>query len=418
MTDVATEIVGTLASLLHDPEPPLAVRAWDGSSAGPPTAPTTLVFRSRQALHRILWRPNELGLARAYVSGEIDLEGDVFALVKLRDRMGGGGEAPLTTRSKLHLGRSVLKLAGLHRNPAPPKEEARVSGRLHSKSRDAEAISHHYDVGNDFYRLVLGESMTYSCAYWTDGGTLADAQAAKHDLVCRKLALAPGMRVLDVGCGWGAFLIHAAKRYGVHGVGVTLSHEQATYARKRVADEGVADLIEIRVQDYRDVTDGPFDAISSVGMAEHVGLAHLPAYTAKLYALLRPGGRLLNHAISRRPGKAEALEGFMGRYVFPDGELQPIGTMTSAIEEAGFEVRDVQALREHYGLTLRAWVDNLQANWAEAVALTSEGRARVWLLYMAGSAVGFETNRLGVTQVLAVKPADGGASAMPLQRAL
>jgi cyclopropane-fatty-acyl-phospholipid synthase len=416
MTDVATEVARTLAALMQESEAPIGVRAWDGSVAGPKDAPASLVFKSRQAIRRLLWHPDELGIARAYVAGELDIEGDVFEILTMRERLGGTGDVAMTTRTKLGLARSAVRLAGLGRDPAAPPEEARVSGRTHSKARDAAAISHHYDVGNEFYGIVLGPSMTYSCAYWSDTTDLTAAQAAKHDLVCRKLALAPGMRVLDVGCGWGSFLLHAAKTYGVTGVGVTLSREQAAFARDRVAEAGLSDAIEIRIQDYRDVTDGPYDAISSIGMAEHVGLEQLPVYARALYDLLRPEGRLLNHAISRRPGKHHALQGFMGRYVFPDGELESIGTMVEAIEVAGFEVRDVQSLREHYALTLRAWVDNLQRCWGEAVAVTPEGRARVWLLYMAGSAIGFETNRLGVNQVLAVKSARSGASGLPLRR--
>jgi cyclopropane-fatty-acyl-phospholipid synthase len=226
------------------------------------------------------------------------------------------------------------------------------------------------------------------------------------------------MRVLDVGCGWGTFAIHAARRYGADVVGVTLSHEQAAYARAKVAEEGLSDRVEIRVQDYRDVTDGPYDAISSIGMAEHVGAALLPVYAADLFALLPERGRLLNHAISRRPGQRPRFSStsFIDRYVFPDGELEPLGMMVSALEGEGFEVRDVESLREHYALTLRAWVANLEAEWDRAVALTSAGRARVWRLYMAGSALAFEGNRIGVNQVLAVKPARRGASGMPRTR--
>jgi cyclopropane-fatty-acyl-phospholipid synthase len=224
--------------------------------------------------------------------------------------------------------------------------------------------------------------------------------------------------VLDVGCGWGTFALHVARTYGVRVVGVTISHEQADYARKRMADDRVSDLVDIRVQDYRDVHDGPFDAISSIGMAEHVGAALLPRYAADLFALLRPGGRLLNHAISRRPGQATTFSktSFIDRYVFPDGELLPVAAMVEAIEGVGFEVRDVESLREHYALTLRAWVANLEAGWVDAVAAASAARARIWRLYMAGSALAFESNRIGVNQVLAVKPGPTGASGMPRTR--
>lgn len=227
------------------------------------------------------------------------------------------------------------------------------------------------------------------------------------------------MRVLDVGCGWGTFVCNAARRYGVEAVGITLSAEQADYARRRAIREGIADRVEIRVQDYRDVKDGQYDAIASVGMAEHVGQAMLPTYSANLFALLSPGGRLLNHAISRRPGPPERVSrtSFIDRYVFPDGELEPLSVMVGALEEAGFEVRDVESLREHYALTLRAWVANLEANWDRAVELSTAGRVRVWRLYMAGSALAFEGNRLGVNQVLAVRPEIRGLSGMPRSRA-
>jgi cyclopropane-fatty-acyl-phospholipid synthase len=300
---------------------------------------------------------------------------------------------------------------------------APLLGQRHSRSRAARAISHHYDVGNDFYELVLGPSMTYSCAYYEQdpgpGFGLEQAQQAKCDLVAVKLGLKPGMRVLDVGCGWGAFVCNAARNYGVTAVGITLSREQADRARRRAAEAGVADRVEIRVQDYRDVDDGPYDAVASIGMAEHVGQKMLATYSAKLLALLRPGGRLLNHAISRRPGSAGGFSrtSFIDRYVFPDGQLEPLSVMVGALEEAGFEVRDVESLREHYALTLRAWTANLEASWDRAVQLSSPGRARVWRMYMAGSALAFENNRLGVNQVLAVRPGVGGTSGMPKTRA-
>ncbi|NUP58727.1 MAG: methyltransferase domain-containing protein, partial [Pseudarthrobacter sp.] len=284
----------------------------------------------------------------------------------------------------------------------------------------AAAISHQYDVGNDFYALVLGPSMVYSCAVWpagADGHPAADsglpagldsAQEAKLDLVCRKLGLEPGMRVLDVGCGWGSFALHAAARYGATVVGVTLSAEQATLARKRAADAGLTDRVEIRVQDYRDVQDGPFDAVSSIGMSEHVGREQTPAYAAALFGLLRPGGRLLNHAISWNAGPtAPDPDSFIPRYVFPDGEMISLGEMVVALETAGFEILDVEALRRHYALTLRAWVRRLEENWDQAVALAGPGRARIWRLYMAASALGFEEGLTGVNQVLVRRPGPG-----------
>jgi cyclopropane-fatty-acyl-phospholipid synthase len=261
--------------------------------------------------------------------------------------------------------------------------------------------------------------MAYSCAYWAPSAEDLDAaQFAKCDLVARKLGLTAGMRVLDVGCGWGTFALHAARNYGAQVVGITLSRQQADYAAKRLADAGVSESVQIRAQDYRDVDDGPYDAISSIGMAEHVGAAMLPGYAARLFALLRPQGRLLNSAISRRPGRPLGFSkrSFIDRYVFPDGELEPMAKMIAALEGAGFEVRDVESLREHYARTLRAWVANLEANWDEAVSCSSPGRARVWRLYMAGSALGFAANRLGVNQVLAVKTASG-RSDMPATRA-
>jgi cyclopropane-fatty-acyl-phospholipid synthase len=408
---------------------PLRVRAWDGSEVGPVDAPT-LVVRSRRALHRLLWKPGELGLARAWVAGEITIEGDLYeALNRLAPLLWQNGGTPPERRGRallpdprlLRLAGQVLSLAGPALPPAPPREEVQPRrGVAHSLRRDREAISHHYDVGNDFYAQVLGPSMVYSCGYWErPDATLEEAQAAKLDLVCRKLALKPGQRLLDVGCGWGSMVLHAAEHYGVEAVGVTLSVEQADLARKRVVDAGLTDRVEIRVQDYRRVDDGPFDAISSIGMAEHVGSTAFRTYADQLYGLLKPGGRLLNHQISRPPQADEsayAIDEFIDRYVFPDGELAPVGSTVSLLEQAGFEVRDLESIREHYALTLRAWVANLERDWAEAVRLVSPGRARVWRLYMAASALAFEQHGIGVNQVLAVRTRGGGGSGMPLVR--
>ncbi|MDQ6851953.1 MAG: cyclopropane-fatty-acyl-phospholipid synthase family protein [Actinomycetota bacterium] len=401
---------------------PIGIRCWDGSEIGPADAKLRLHITHRRALRRLLWAPNELGFARAYVSGDVEVDGDLLAGLDALEQVAQPEDGPgvvVDRATKKAVARAAVRLGVLGLPPKPPAEEAKLAGRRHSRHRDANAIAHHYDVGNDFYRIVLGASMTYSCAYWSeDSFRLDEAQFAKCDRVARKLGLAPGMRVLDVGCGWGSFALHAARTYGTRVVGVTLSHDQAEYARGRMAAEGVADLVEIRVQDYRDVSDAPYDAISSIGMAEHVGGAMLPGYAAGLFRLLRPEGRLLNHAIARRPGPRLEFSktSFIDRYVFPDGELEPIATMLEAIEGAGFEVRDVESLREHYGRTLRAWVANLERSWDEAVAVSSPGRARIWRLYMAGSALGFEANRIGVNQVLAVKPDGRGRSGMPRTR--
>ena len=403
-------------------QPPVRFEFWDGSAFGPDDPCTVVRFRSPDAIRRIIWAPNELGLSRAYVAGEIDVDGDIFDLIRLRDLVATRDDRAsldLGWRMRLQLLRIAREIGAFGRPPAPPPEEVRLSGGRHSRARDSQAISHHYDVSNDFYRLVLGETMTYSCAYFSEPGYgLADAQRAKHELVCRKLGLHEGMRLLDVGCGWGEMVIHAARNHGVSAVGVTISRNQADLAAKRVAEAGLADQIEIRLQDYRDVSDGPFDAISSVGMFEHVGLSQLERYFETLYGLLPPHGRLLNHAISRaQPDRPSYDTGsFIGRYVFPDGELHEVGKVVTAMQRIGYEVRDVESLREHYAQTLRAWVANLEANWDEAVKLAGIARARIWRLYMAGSAVGFESGRINVHQVLGAMRSDDGSSGVPPTR--
>ncbi len=417
-----------LVESLLGPDLPVRFEAYDGTAFGPADAPATIVLRDEDALRHIVRAPGELGFARAYVSGSLDVEGDVFAVLDLQRRL---PDVKLGPRQLATLARLVGRSALAH-PPAIPAEERAVGGRhrgRHSKGRDEAAISHHYDVGNDFYRLVLGPSLTYSCAVFESAGdTLERAQANKYELISRKLGLTEGMRLLDVGCGWGGMVLHAARYHGVHAVGITISRQQEALARRRVADAGLSDRVEIRFQDYRDTADGPFDAVSSIGMFEHVGVAHLEAYVTRLRGLLRPGGRFLSHQISRppktprrlRPERAAmAPRGFLNRYVFPDGELHEVGTLISAMQRLGFEVRHLESLREHYDLTLRHWLANLDAGWDEAVALTSEGRARVWRLYMAGAAAMFASGGTQVHQILGVATpttgADRGDSGMALR---
>jgi cyclopropane-fatty-acyl-phospholipid synthase len=395
---------------------PVRIRAFDGTDIGPKDAAATLTVRSVDALVRMVTARGELGLARAYVAGDLDIEGDIYAALELRRRFSG---LKLTARQVRELVRLVS--VGNLRRIAPPPEEHRSRGRLHTRNRDAASVSHHYDVSNDFYRLVLGPSYTYSCAVFeSETDTLEQAQANKYELICAKLGLEPGMRLLDIGCGWGGMVLHAAAHHGVEAVGVTISQNQVDLAQKRVAEAGLADQIDIRLQDYREVDDGPFDAVSSIGMFEHVGLQRLGTYFDQVKELLAPGGRTVNHAISRTsPSQSTRLHrsSFIGRYVFPDGELHEVGSVISALQDRGLEVRHMENLREHYALTLRRWVTNLEANWDEAVADAGEGRAKVWRLYMAGSAVAFEDNQIHVDQVLAVKTPESGKGSMPLRPA-
>lgn len=413
----------TLAPLIEAFFPggaPLPFSLWDGSEIAavvPRPGGPTVRINSPMALRRVIWSPGELGLARAYVAGDLDIEGDLFEALRLLERGAVGHH--LHPSSLVTAAAAATRAGIVGTPPAPPPEESHQRGRVHSIRRDTAAIQHHYDVGNDFYRLVLGPSMTYSCARFVDDTvTLEDAQVAKFDLVCRKLGLheRPGMRLLDVGCGWGSLAIHAAATYDAQVVGVTISDEQVTLARERVAAAGLADRVEIRRQDYRELGGERFDAISSVGMFEHVGSRRMAEYFMVLEELLAPQGRLLNHAISSVGGSRLGPRSFVGRYVFPDAELVDVGEVALGMERAGFEVRDVESLREHYALTLRQWVANLEANWDDAVASVGEARARVWRLYMAASAVGFEDGGISIHQTLGVVRGDGGESGMPRTR--
>jgi cyclopropane-fatty-acyl-phospholipid synthase len=413
---VATAIAPLLEYFFGGP-PPVRFEFWDGTALGPDEGDTVQV-RSPDAVRRLLWAPGELGLARAFVMGDIAFQGDIFELLAALhsaspDRMHVGSRLPWQAMQ------AARRLGVIGRPLAPPPEEAAPRGRMHSPRRDAQAVQHHYDVSYDFYAMVLGAAMTYSCARFGPGvETLDAAQESKHDLVCRKLGLAAGsgQRVLDVGCGWGSFALHAAQHYGASVVGVTLSPAQARWGRDRVAAAGLEDRIEIRLQDYRDVRDGTFDGIASVGMFEHVGSSKSAEYFATMRRLLGPEGRLLNHAISSVGGSRIGPRSFIGRYVFPDGELIDVGRVVLSMEEAGFEVRDVESLREHYAKTLRAWVANLQRHWDTAVAEVGVRRARVWQLYMAASANGFEDGGISIHQVLGVVPGPGGRSGMPPTR--
>jgi cyclopropane-fatty-acyl-phospholipid synthase len=414
----AARALAPLVSGLLGGELPVRFELWDGSGFGPFEGPGTMHVRSADALRRILWAPGELGFGRAYVAGDIELEGDIIAMltalqsVAPRDLRVGLRAVPAAFGAAVRAGALGLPL------PAPP-EEARVAGLRHSLRRDTRAIRHHYDVGNDFYELVLGPTMTYSCARFADPAmSLEQAQESKHKLVCRKLGLGDGrpLRLLDVGCGWGTMAMHAASNFGATVVGITLSKAQADYARQRVTASGLEDRVEIRVQDYRELRGERFDAISSIGMFEHVGKVRTARYFETLRALLVPEGRLLNHAISEAGGSKLSSWSFFGRYVFPDGELLDVGDVVLAMERAGFECRDVESLREHYARTLRHWIANLEVNWDSTVEQVGLARARIWRLYMAASAVGFENGGIAVHQVLGVVPR-AGRSAMPPTRA-
>jgi cyclopropane-fatty-acyl-phospholipid synthase len=410
-----------VASLLRDGLP-VRFTAYDGSAAGPADAAIELELTNQRGLAYLLTAPGDLGMARAYVSGDLVLHGvhpgdpyDAMRLLQnhLRFRKPGAGEAIALLRG--------LGLSNLKPPPPPPQEHLprwrrAMEGLRHSMGRDADVISHHYDVSNRFYRLVLGPSMAYTCAVYPEpDATLEAAQAEKFDLVCRKLDLKPGQRLLDVGCGWGGMVRHAAREYGVRALGVTLSREQAQWAKEAIDRDGLGDLAEVRHSDYRDVLEDGFDAVSSIGLMEHVGVKNYPAYFAFLRSRLRPEGRLLNHCITRAHNRREETGAFIDRYVFPDGELTGSGTIITAAQDAQLEVMHEENLRRHYAMTLRDWCRNLVENWDEAVAEVGEGTARVWGLYMAGSRLGFERNEIQLHQVLAVRTAPDGSDGFPLR---
>src|ERR1700678_1384776 len=403
------------------PDAPVEFQAYDGSSAGAPGSPIKITVRSPVAVSYLAQAPGALGLARAYVSGHLDVEGDMITALS---RLSKAQDSQISWADRLKLLQSLGGPKVLFPRIPPPPQEVQprrrglTVGRMHSKSRDANSISHHYDVSNRFYEWVLGPTMAYTCAcYPSEDATLEEAQAYKFDLVARKLGLQSGMRLLDVGCGWGGMVIHAAREYGVKALGVTLSAQQAAWGQAAIEREGLSGLAEIRHLDYRDVTETGFDAVSSIGLTEHIGKQNLPSYFSFLYGKLNVGGRLLNHCITRPDNIEPAIRkaGFINRYVFPDGELEGPGYLISLMHDTGFEGRHEENLREHYAKTLAAWGNNLDAHWDEAVAEVGQATARVWRLYMAGSRLGFDRNHIELHQVLGVKLQPDGTSGMPLR---
>ncbi|GEB15663.1 class I SAM-dependent methyltransferase [Pimelobacter simplex] len=405
------------------------LKAYDGSEAGALDQPYGLELVNERGLSYIMTAPGDLGLGRAYVAGDLKLHGvhpgdpyEAFSLLKDNTDFGIPKPTELV---------GIIRELGIsHLIPPPPPPQEHLPGwrhRLeglrglskwsrHSQERDADAIHHHYDVSNTFYEHVLGPSMTYTCAVFpTEDATLEEAQDYKYDLVCRKLGLKEGDRLLDLGCGWGGMVRHAAKHYGVKALGVTLSREQATWAQEEIKRQGLDHLAEVRHSDYRDVPETDFDAVSSIGLTEHIGVDNYPSYFAFIENRLRPGGRMLNHCITRHDNQGRASAGaFIDRYVFPDGELAGSGTIVRAVEDAGLEVQHHENFRVHYAKTLAGWSKNLADNWDARVAETDEGTARVWGLYMVGSRIAFERNEIQLHHVLATKN-DDGESGYPLR---
>ncbi|GAB6901308.1 SAM-dependent methyltransferase [Kineosporia succinea] len=407
VTPVAQAVLGT--------ELPIRIRFWDGTEVGPADTPA-LVVRSPRALRRLLWHPGELGLAQAYVTGEIDVEGDLadgFRRVwkAFRDRDSSPALSQLAPRVPLGLVRQALG------TPLPPPDtQARLRGRLHTRRRDRDAIAHHYDLSNEFYQLVLDPHMAYSCAYFTEPGqSLERAQEAKLDLVCRKLGIEPGQSLLDVGCGWGSLSLHAARVYGAQVTGITLSAQQAEFVRERVHRQGLSDRVTVKLLDYRELGDELFDAVASLEMGEHVGQANYPVYAATLHRMVRPGGRVLVQQMSRgahRPGGGAFIEA----YIAPDMHMRPVGETVAMLEQAGLEVRDVHGLREHYVWTAQAWYEQFEERYDQVVKMVGEEMARVWRLYLVGGGLAFEEGRMGVDQILSVRRTPDGTIAMPAVR--
>jgi cyclopropane-fatty-acyl-phospholipid synthase len=410
-----TKWIAQKVSTLFYEAVPIRFTAFDGSSAGNLDSPNILEIKSPLALRYILSHPGDLGLARAYITNHLDIRGDIHqTLLALKDFI--KHPMPVDGLAKLvsAVGPSVIRRPNLPAEEAPPRYRR---GLLHSLTRDKSAIAHHYDVSNAFYSKILGPTMVYSCAVFeAEDTTLETAQMEKIDLICRKLDLKPGMKLLDVGCGWGTLILHATKEYGVKAVGVTLSQNQVELARTRVAQAKLEDSVEIRLQDYRDVSETDYDAISSVGMSEHVGDSKLDLYFNQLHSRIKAEGRILNHCITRPTSLERARTGaFIDRYIFPDGELTAPSRVVQAMHNSGFELRHSENLREHYAKTLEKWCHNLQENWDEAVAEVGINRARIWNLYMTLSQIGFESNSIQVHQFLGVDNNSVGTNNFPLR---
>ena len=404
----------------------LGVRFWDGIvvSLGRDSPVATIVVHTAKLLRELAWRPDPLRLAEAYFYGEIDVEGDLYALITQRFHL---HSLTLSMRDRLALFSAALFPGGvstLVRQDSTPVQwstkllSARAA-RKHSKGHNREAIAFHYDVSNEFYRLWLDEQMVYSCAYFNNPGeSLEQAQRNKLDHICRKLRLKAGERLLDIGCGWGALICRAAQHYGVSAHGITLSRQQYEYTQNKILDLGLEKQVTVELRDYRDLLEeAAYDKVSSIGMFEHVGLKNLPAYSRVVRRVLKPGGLFLNHGITDNEADKQNTFGteFIQRYVFPDGELDSVSNVQRVMEQTGFEICDVEALRPHYALTLRHWVSRLEARREEALEHVSEAKYRVWRLYMAGCAVQFETGAIGVYQILAMNRQSGLAE-LPLTR--
>jgi cyclopropane-fatty-acyl-phospholipid synthase len=407
-----------LAFLVPGGPLPIRLRAWDGSVAGPDDGPE-LVIRHRRALRRLLWSPDARGLAQAYIVGELDVVGDLGDGLRRVWRHARAFErVRIGPRDRARAVRTAVRLGAVGPRPGAPDIEARLNGPMRNRERDPKAIGDHDDLPDEFYALILDRRMVQSCAYWTSDALdydLEQAQSDKLKLICRKLGLEPGMRMLDVGCGWGALAIHAARHHGVTVTGLTRSARQRELATARVAERGLSGAVDIRLQDYRDVDDGPYDAISAIEMGEHVGAEQYPVFAAALYRLLTPRGRVLVQQMSR--GHHAPGGGLIEPYAGPDMHLRPVGTTVDLLERAGLEIRDVHALREHYVRTVQAWTVALEERWDEGVELVGEPMARAWRLGLAGATLAFEEGRMGVDQILAVRPTGDGVSGMPAIRA-
>lgn len=399
---------------------PVRLTLWDGSEAGPRDAPT-VVINDPAAIRRLVWHPGELGAAQAFVTGELDLPGDLGATLDHLRAVGrerGLSGISLTPTTVSAILRAARLADAIGPPPPPPASQARLRGRLHSLRRDRDAIAHHYDFSVEFYQRLMDPSMAYSCAYWIGDDPaygLADAQRDKLELICRKLGLRSGTRLLDVGCGWGSLSLYAAEHHGVQVTGVTIAAEQKRFIDRRVRERGLADRVEIRLQDYREVPERDhFDAVATIEMGEHVGRSAYPTFVEVLRRTVRPGGRVLVQQMSRRgrhPGGGPFIEAFIA----PDMNMRPVGETVELIESGGLEVRDVHALREHYVATVHAWLANLEMSADELRALVGEEQLRVWRLYLVGGAQAFRDGRMGVDQILAVRP--GGPHDLPAERA-